>query len=157
MTDSISLREAAVADAAEIARLLTQLGHTTTAAEVRGRWRAWHAEGHQAWVAARPDGSLAGLIQTAKMRVLHRPKPVGRVSSLVIDEPDRGAGIGTALLAIVESKLRDYGCGLVEVTSNDRLVEAHEFYRRRAYRRTSIRLAKDVSERATPTTTNGPA
>ena len=47
-----------------------------------------------------------------------------------------------ALVAAAEETLASAGCGLLEITSNVRLVGAHEFYEYLGYERTSIRLAK---------------
>jgi GNAT superfamily N-acetyltransferase len=48
------------------------------------------------------------------------------------------------LVEAVEQWCRDQGCGLIEVTSNDRRAEAHAFYRHMGYERTSIRFAKTL-------------
>jgi len=142
------VRPAAAHDAAEIARLLTTLGHPTSAVDVAARWGAWSAVGDSALVAEAPNGSLAGLVTLHRMLVLHRPRPVGRITALVVDPSVRGQGIGRALVEAAEAALRAAGCGLLEITSHVRLVEAHAFYERLGYQRTSVRLAKVlVSER----------
>jgi ribosomal protein S18 acetylase RimI-like enzyme len=79
------------------------------------------------------------------MRVLHRPRPVGRISMFVVDERLRGRGIGAAMLAEAESRLAALGCGIVEVTSNMRRDRAHSFYERLGYERTSYRFAKTLA------------
>jgi GNAT superfamily N-acetyltransferase len=76
--------------------------------------------------------------------VLHRPTAVGRVTMLVVTKTARGGGIGTALLQAAEDRLAEAGCALVEVTSNIELGGAHEFYKRRGYRRTSYRFVKEL-------------
>jgi len=141
---NLVLRDAVVEDAQEIARLLTSLGHPTAEAGVRERWDAWHAEGNHALVAVREDGRLAGLVTLHRTWVLHRPLPLGRITSLVVDEPDRGRGVGRALVAESERRMSEAGCGLLEITSSERRVEAHGFYRRLGYEQTSVRLMKKL-------------
>lgn len=139
------IRPAARHDAPEIARLLTALGHATAAEDVAERWGEWAAQGNAALVAARTDGTLAGLVTLHQMRVLHRPRPVGRITALVVDAAARGEGIGRALVAAAEETLARAGCGLLEITSNVRLTDAHAFYEHLGYERTSVRLAKDLT------------
>lgn len=90
------------------------------------------------------DGEVVGCLSTSVMRVLHRPAPVGRISMMVVDEALRGRGIGAALVCAAEEALAVQGCYMVEVTSNLRRTEAHRFYERLGYERTSVRLAKEL-------------
>jgi GNAT superfamily N-acetyltransferase len=136
------IRPATERDAPELARLLTALGHPTAAESIAARWEEWVAEGNSALVAGGADAALAGVATLHRMIVLHRPHPVGRITALVVDEALRGQGIGRALVVASERVLARAGCGLLEITSNVRLVDAHAFYEHLGYERTSIRLAK---------------
>jgi ribosomal protein S18 acetylase RimI-like enzyme len=78
------------------------------------------------------------------MHVLHRPAPVGRISMMVVDEAHRGRGIGAQMVGEAERLLAEKGCGLVEVTSNNRRADAHRFWESNGYEKTSSRFAKDV-------------
>jgi GNAT superfamily N-acetyltransferase len=140
-----TVRLAIEPDASELARLFTELGHPADANDIAARWRSWHAAGNSALVVARPDGTLAGLASLHHTHVLHRPRPVGRITALIVDEPYRGRGIGRDLVARSEKLLTDAGCGLLEITSNARLVDAHEFYRRLGYEQTSARFMKKLT------------
>jgi GNAT superfamily N-acetyltransferase len=146
MNDSQSaiptIRRATARDAPELARLLTSLGHPTIAVTIEARWAEWAAAGNLALVAARPDGTLAGVATLHHMLVLHRPRPVGRITALVVDAPVRGRGIGRALVAAAEEMLTSVGCGLLEITSNVRRADAHAFYEHLGYERTSFRFAR---------------
>jgi GNAT superfamily N-acetyltransferase len=63
---------------------------------------------------------------------------------MVVDEPFRGRGIGTELVRAAEQALKERGCYMVEVTSHVRRTEAHRFYERLGYARTSVRLAREL-------------
>jgi ribosomal protein S18 acetylase RimI-like enzyme len=129
------LRSARPGDAGAIAALIATLGYEAGAADVRRRLRAVQA------VVAEKEG-LVGILTISMMTVLHRPRPVGRISMLVVAEAARGAGIGAALVAEAERRLAAKGCGLIEVTSNRKRLRAHSFYARLGYERTSYRFAK---------------
>jgi GNAT superfamily N-acetyltransferase len=61
---------------------------------------------------------------------------------MVVDEALRGGGIGARLVRAAEEALAAQGCHMVEVTSHVRRTEAHRFYERLGYEKTSVRLAK---------------
>src|SRR5262245_61859219 len=103
---SHSIRTATERDAPELARLLTSLGHPTEVASITTRWDDWRAAGNAALVATLDDGTLAGVATLHQMVVLHRPRPVGRITALVVDERARGRGIGRALVDAAEAALR---------------------------------------------------
>jgi ribosomal protein S18 acetylase RimI-like enzyme len=134
------LREAKPKDAEAIAALIAALGYEASAADVRRRMATLGKAGQQILVAEK--GALAGVLTTSLTIVLHRPKPIGRISMMVVAEKMRGAGIGSALVAEAEKRLAAQGCGMVEVTSNLKRLRAHGFYEKLGYARTSYRFAK---------------
>ena len=142
MRETAQITVATREHAGEIARLLTRLVQPFSAADILSRWDRWHTEGNSALLAMRPDGSVAGLATTHVTVVLHRPKPLGRITSLIVDEPDRGRGIGRALVSAAESMLAEAGCYMIEITSHVRLQDAHAFYRHIGYEQTSLRFMK---------------
>lgn len=139
-----TVRTATDDDAPEIARLLAQLGRHTDPDAIASRWGLWRAEGNTAVVAVRPDGTLSGVATLHVTTPLHRPETIGRIHALVVDAPDRGHGIGRALVAAAEVALLKAGCSMLEITSHNRLVEAHAFYRHLGYEQTSARFAKKL-------------
>jgi ribosomal protein S18 acetylase RimI-like enzyme len=136
------LRDARPGDAEAIAALIAALGYEASAADIRRRLAALAKAGQQIVVAEK--GKLVGVLTTSMMIVLHRPKPVGRISMLVVAEDQRGAGIGAALVGEAEKRLAAKGCGLLEVTSNRKRLRAHAFYEKLGYERTSYRFAKSL-------------
>ena len=142
-------------DSGEIARLLTQLGHPTTQDEVEHRWGEWEEQGNSALVVGDAASPLLGLCQLHQTVVLHRPRPVGRITALIVEQSRRGTGIGRALVAAAEARMLSFGCGLMEITSNVRRVDAHAFYESLCYENSSVRLVKDLTKTLrTPTAIN---
>ena len=135
------VREAKPGDAAALVRLMRLLEHDVDEKAVRKRISALTKDKLPPLVATL-DKKVIGLCGLHRMVTIHRDKPVGRVTIIVVAEDCRREGIGKLLLEAAEEHLRRRGCGLIEATSNDRLTAAHGFYRHMAYERTSIRFAK---------------
>jgi GNAT superfamily N-acetyltransferase len=140
----LAIRDARPKDAETLAALIVALGYDVTAAEIRKRLAVLKRAGQHILVADR--GGAIGVLTTAITQVLHRPRPVGRISMMVVAEGERGTGVGAALVAAAEARLKAAGCGLVEVTRNAKRLRAHAFYERLGYERTSYRFAKQVQE-----------
>ena len=140
----VLIRRGEAGDAVALEGLIRQLGYNEAAQDIAARLGALDPQRQFVLVAER-GGQVIGCLTTSIMHVLHRPRPVGRISMMVVDESLRGQRIGERLVRHAESELADLGCGLVEVTSNLRLAEAHRFYERLGYSRTSIRFARELS------------
>jgi len=139
-----TIREARPGDAEAIAKLLGELGYEAGAGEVRRRIAQLRKAGEPPLVAER--GAVVACLTWHVTPVLHRPRPVGRLTMMVVAEEARGGGIGASLLAAAEARLRERGCGLVEVTSNMKRLRAHDFYRRLGFERTSYRFVKSLAD-----------
>ena len=137
------IRAASAGDCEALARLIGQLGYAVTTGEAAER--LGHIEGDgRVVIVAELAGEVVGCLSTSAMRVLHRPAPVGRISMMVVDAALRGRGIGAVLVRAAEQALAAQGCYMVEVTSHVRRAEAHRFYERLGYERTSVRLAREL-------------
>jgi GNAT superfamily N-acetyltransferase len=139
---TVEIREAREADGEAIAGLISDLGHKMAADGVRERINSNLTGGPQ--LVATDEGRVIGLCGLHIMTVIHRPKPVGRITILEVAREHRGQGVGRALVAEAEHRLRDAGCGMIELTSNERLVDAHEFYLRLGFDQTSKRFARQL-------------
>jgi ribosomal protein S18 acetylase RimI-like enzyme len=138
------IRDVRPKDVDALVALIGALGYEVTAADLRKRLAVLKKTGQHVLVA--DQGGAIGVLTTSIMHVLHRPRPVGRISMMVVAEAVRGQGIGAALVAEAEARLKAAGCGLIEVTSNAKRLRAHAFYERLGYERTSIRLAKQLQD-----------
>ncbi|HSG34601.1 MAG TPA: GNAT family N-acetyltransferase [Sphingomonadaceae bacterium] len=136
------IRPAAAQDCAALEALIEQLGYEAQAGDIAARLAEIRADGREVLV-AEEGGRVVGCLSTSIMRVLHRPKPVGRISMMVVADGLRGQGIGAALVRAAEEWLVAQGCGMVEVTSNNRRADAHRFYEKLGYEKTSVRLARE--------------
>ena len=135
------IRAAEDRDASELVQLISLLGHEVDEDGVRSRL-AELAQGGIPQLVAVEDDCVVGLCGLHRMTAIHRDRPVGRVTILVVREEARGSGTGRKLLEAAEEELRSRGCGLLEITSNERLGDAHRFYEHLGYERTSFRFMR---------------
>jgi GNAT superfamily N-acetyltransferase len=137
------VRAAKPADAKALVQLMRLLDHGTDEKGLKKRLSVLTKQKLPPLVATL-DKQVVGLVGLHRMVTIHRDKPVGRITILVVGEAAREHGIGRMLVAAAEKELRKLGCGMVEVTSNDRLSRAHAFYRHLGYERTSMRFMKKL-------------
>lgn len=133
------IRKATPEDAGALVELIALLEHRVSIEGVQSRLANMHAQ-----LVAVENDRIVGLCGLNVMSAIHREQPVGRITILVVAEDARGKGIGTELVGAAEQMFRQLGCKLIEVTSNDRLTEAHEFYRNLGYEVTSRRFARTL-------------
>jgi GNAT superfamily N-acetyltransferase len=141
---NVKFRTAAADDAEQLVPLIEMLGHSIDAAGVCERL-AYLDDTDIPQIVAVDDGRVLGLCGLHVMTAIHRPHKVGRITILAVLEDCRGRGIGRSLIEAAEMRLRQRGCQLLEVTSNDRLVSAHGFYLHLGYEQTSKRFAKALA------------
>jgi ribosomal protein S18 acetylase RimI-like enzyme len=136
----LRVRPARPGDSAAIAGLVGRLGFEASAAQIADRLAKLRKE--PPLVAE--QGEVIGILTWHVTPVLHRPRPVGRITMMAVAEGERRRGVGRALVEAACERLRAQGCGLVEVTSNTDLAGAHAFYRKLGFERTSFRFAKTL-------------
>jgi GNAT superfamily N-acetyltransferase len=137
------VRDARPADAGRLVELIGSLGHDIDEKSLRRNLSALKKE-HQAPLVATLGKEVVGLCGATARVMIHRDAPLGRITILAVAKEAQGQGIGRMLVEAAEEWMRKRGCKIVEVTSNDRLTEAHAFYRHMGFERTSIRFAKTL-------------
>jgi len=140
-----TIRDAAAADAAAIAGLLSQLGYPSDADAVEERLDRLGIVGDRVFV-AEMDDEVVGLAHLQVTPAIERDRPAGKLGALVVDEARRGYGVGRALVEAVEREARLRGCELVFVTTSERRGDAHAFYERVGFEQTGRRYGRKLSE-----------
>jgi predicted N-acetyltransferase YhbS len=136
------LREAVFKDVEALAIPISELGFDSSAELIEINLQALTRDGFPPLVA--DCGRVVGCVTYSVMQVLHRPAPAGRISMLIVAADWRGQGVGRSLVAAAVDRLRNAGCQLCEVTSNLALIDAHAFYERLGFEKTSVRLARKM-------------
>jgi GNAT superfamily N-acetyltransferase len=133
------IRDAVIADAPALARLLGQLGYPADADAVRRRLERL---GDDRLFVAEVDGDVVGFAQLHVSPAIEYDGDAAKLAALVVDAARRGEGIGRALVAAVEQDARRRGCVLLFVTTAERRTDAHAFYERLGLEYTGRRFAK---------------
>ncbi|KAF1718084.1 GNAT family N-acetyltransferase [Pseudoxanthomonas yeongjuensis] len=124
---AFELRSARLADAAEVARLSTQLGYPANEREMAGRLDAvLSAADRHVFVAARGQ-RLWGWIGI-ELRTTLETGLKAEIVGLVVDDEARRSGVGRALVDAAEAWVREQGLHTLMVRSNTARVESHPFY-----------------------------
>jgi GNAT superfamily N-acetyltransferase len=96
-------------------------------------------------VVAEVAGRVAGLAQLHVSPALEYDRPAAKLAALVVDESQRGQGVGRALVEAMEAEARVRGCVLLFLTTATRRKDAHAFYERVDLEETGKRFAKHLS------------
>ena len=116
----VEIRAALPADAADVGLLLGQLGAPMDARTAAARLETLARTSDSPVLVATGYGPLAGLIALHWGSVLQHARPVARITALVVDEGQRGAGIGRLLVKAGAQAARSAGCDLLELAAGPR-------------------------------------
>ena len=146
MADAITIRAAAPSDAPILCELLAQLGYPASVAEIPARLSALASFPRAAaFVATNGYGEVVGLATAHIFPSIHDNGPVAWLTTLVVLEDARGAGIGSALVRHVEQWAAQNGAKRLSVTSGMHRKATHEFYEKRDYDNTGLRFTKKLT------------
>ncbi len=131
---SAVVRRARKEDAAAIAALAGQLGYPSTREQIEKRLERVLADSeHAVFVAEMPGGRIGGWLHAFAYHVLESDARA-EVAGLVVDESQRGTGVGRLLMQSAEDWAREKGFPAVGLRSNIVRHKAHGFYQRMGYR-----------------------
>lgn len=124
------------------ALIQNELGYTdVTADEVRSSLEKMLSSDDYFTIAAGTNGDIYGYVSAVREVSLE----VGeyyRVIGLAVKSEHQGHGLGTALLTLAESNAKAKGALLITLSSQFKRTEAHQFYEKLGYTKTSYTLKK---------------
>jgi GNAT superfamily N-acetyltransferase len=131
--NTLKIRRAKGADAAQIAVLTGQLGYAATTAQIQERLRRIQPVSQNAvFVADALNYGVIGWLHVSKEPLLESEMRA-EVNGLVVADGQRSLGAGAQLLAAAEEWARKHGCKEMSVRSNVIRERAHQFYERNGY------------------------
>lgn len=121
-------------DLPEVLSLSEQLGYPNNHADLKIRFEAMQDNLDYALFVARSEaGNVIGYIQINREPLTLLVGPRADIAALVVDQSQRGKGVGAELLKHAEKWARDNRVPLIRVRSNLKRTEAHRFYLREGY------------------------
>ena len=123
----VLIRPAREGDAAEIARLSSQLGYPTTEIKIRSRLQRLLASPLDLVLVAASNDTVVGWIHGVLSQLLESEFRV-EISGLVVDESFQRQGIGRKLVQHIEEWANERGVGELSVRCRTTRLEAHKFY-----------------------------
>lgn len=138
----VRVRPARPGDAAALAPLFGELGYPISEKDVAKRFAQISSDLNVAIFIAEVDGKIAGALTTHALKVLHRLEDVAHITSLVVTEKMRGAGIGRELVHAAEEWALARRLARITVTTALHRHHAHKFYEKCGFEFTGRRYAK---------------
>lgn len=138
------IRRAVESDIPHVLRLVAQLDYDVDNEVGEAGARAVLADPAYVVLLAEDEGRTVGLVGFHVVPQLHHAAPVLTLDELVVDEGERGAGVGTELLAAAVTHARGIGCAVVDVASAFRRTRAHQFYEAHGFVRHGIKLVLEL-------------
>ena len=121
-------------DVEAVALLCGQLGYPATSEQIARRWSIMNSQAGNAVLVAVRNGQVLGWLHAATRPILEFDLSA-EIWGLIVDERERGGGIGRMLLEAAERWAMGAGCTGKRVRSRVERSRAHAFYEREGYSR----------------------
>jgi ribosomal protein S18 acetylase RimI-like enzyme len=143
----LTIREAELSDASEMAALMCELGYETTPTEMETRLRSIRSMSAYQTLVAVVDGRVCGMIGTSAQASYEHNDLAGRILALVVARTTRRRGIGRALIAAAEENFVRRGIRRIALDTRLTREDAHKFYEALGYERNGYRFVKVIRDR----------
>jgi GNAT superfamily N-acetyltransferase len=139
-----AIRAATLADAKQVAGLVTSLGYPTNATEMKSRLAAIFGDPTYTTFVAEVGGEVVGMAGACLARFYEKPGLYARLVALVVSEAGSGHGAGAALVRAIEKWGRDNDAAEIFLNSGVQREVARSFYEKLGYRVTGVRYSKEL-------------
>jgi len=146
--NDLTVRDARLNDAVELAALACELGYKTTGVEMATRLKTILKDVRYKTFVAEIGEKLCGMIGTVSHSSYLHNDLSGRIIALVVSNRMRKRGVGRELVAAAEKDFRRRKIMLVTLTTRIEREEAHRFYEKLGYARTGFRFGKNLRRAA---------
>jgi ribosomal protein S18 acetylase RimI-like enzyme len=143
----LTIREAELSDASEMAALMYELGYETTLTEMETRLISILPDSAYKTYVAMVDGRICGMIGTLAHPSYEHNDFSGRILALVTSGTTRRRGVGRALIAAAEENFARRGITRVALNTRLTRADAHKFYQALGYERNGYRFVKNIRDR----------
>ncbi|WP_160122407.1 GNAT family N-acetyltransferase [Rhodovarius lipocyclicus] len=140
----LAIRPVIPADGPALVPLLHQLGYAWEGPAVTQNLARLLATGDDPVLVAERDGTPVGLVALHMMHTLHWSYRIARITALVVEENERGTGLGRLLIDAAEELAAAGGCEALELTSGMHRPAAHAFYRRLGFQDQALRFYRQI-------------
>lgn len=111
---ALEIRAATSLEAAGLATLMSEAGHSIEPSAIAERLSALHQAAGAALVALQ-WGPPSGVVLLHWYRTLLAPRPIAQITTLLVAAEDRRKGIGRLLIKAAAQAARSAGCGDMEL------------------------------------------
>lgn len=138
------IRKCELSDITSVYELIkNELGYSKiTESDVQKRFELMSLLENYNVLVAEIDGKVCGFISTVKEISLEVDGEFLRVIGLAVRSEYQRSGIGSALLRAVEDIADEHNYGVITLSSNFKRTEAHKFYEKQGYSKTSYTFKK---------------
>ncbi len=141
---SVTVRDAKLSDAPQLAALMCELGYETSNVEMRSRSQAILTNASYRTIVAAVDNKLCGMIGTLTHASHEHNDRSGKNYALVVSKKQQRSGVDGALIAAAEKDFASSNVIRVTLTTRFQREGAHRFYDALGYAKTGFRFGKNL-------------
>ena len=139
------IRKAEIKDLPEVYRLICLLEETDlTFAVFKSFFEANIKNPDCYYLVAGNKETIIGFISCHVQKLLHHCGKVAEIQEMFVDQRYRQLGIGKQLIETMETILKSASCVSLEVTANNKRLDAHKFYENAGFIHSHIKFVKQL-------------